>query len=1461
MDNQISLSVPRRPLLPQRAVSSGALSHPEPPTRPGLPSRLSNVRSVSQPSKLLDLTAERVPERGNDGLAVLGNEETETGAPSEQGQEGHKGDGEPPAKKVKIDRDIDNSEKTNNGDIVKADIRHEGEALPCLPISGASKIQLELPRRGQRGGESSARASNGLEPPPIAIRLPPPKIAADFSPWTGNHPEDQLNEAIIKSGYSDKGTGTGQSESNSAKPAIWQNLSSKNNMGLQTLSYLFTQVMEKRQALGKCTAPSTFKPPPRVTVTDTKREAWLRDLANPDIPLRKQSRTIPHGIRGKLLMEQCLSKDIPMQRAVWLAKCVGANELRAFKRRGISGAAAANGEMKWVREWTAHVEQFLDGVIAMCGQQDWQTKINYAVKLSATFYSEKLLDTEHFLEWVVSSFIEASIDTLPIWIIMAQIFWKDVTRLCKRGRRLARNILERLSHLSQLHSDVSRSLKTRLQKLLAVLATVGKRCLIMPRNWRAYRHLLISSLELEKTPGVIIESIVKRNERLARPLAIPANNAASPLLDLYTALDSTSLEVDLTALASMCKSMIPETSVLVFALFDWATSTYRHGSKRRYLAAGVINILDDSGDDTTSLALRYLEANKSWTVDRTNDSYLLIAELVRLGSFAVGRYMQWLSSSGALYAGDQAKTITGLLFCLPTDSLPAHLVGLRATLLDRIEVQREAEAKGTELVDLFESALEASASCDELERAITTSTLRARLRVVQHVRTSMDRIAGGSEVSVNTFCLLRTALEAAPDVASLAKLADISLATDSATLLATITDTVAMHMDSLAALGELQHLVNELIERYAALRTQQPLDRTLILALTRLVRPLSHRQGLEELLLNDLAICEQQSSMQVCSPASDSIIGMHASALDTDSDIDAVFASGNSMDDNLLHRVFDRVLQRAQKQQHEFFGPTSKLHDWLNQLRLVGGSSFDQLVNSYITSTFKDGIGEPAHAAAAVTALVASGCLSLQSIAEAGRKSSSTKAACLALDIILGVRPVSLSLHTTEKYRFCVEAEHYLHTAAHSLTELLCKACHDSDFAAENSRILDLLVTYSVKHKQLARSISKHAEQTATGLSNFGRMTQALLLRASPQLSRDSINMQTVISLANPLSVQIVVMTLEYLAKKGDAEGSDAEAAVKDNLIEAIEDGSEVWSLLLDAVSKPVQRALHSWAREQLLLVASSGVESSEPEAFDAQTRRIVDRYLDVLSATKCSTAGVDNAATWSILAEKLSKVDTRLRSLDLLVSSQQLIRQALCETLEIILSIIVLGVETSEEDAEVEKQARASLLQSLCSLGTRSLAYTCPSSAEHAMDVAALITDNLSMDILQNVAHSMSTEKALDSHIASIVGSGSASADTWLALAFSPSSGTQQQRALAKHANHQGGGAGGARPGGLNHATGSSYQQRAWSLPFGATRQPVEVKTTPYVIRRWEIMPDSAPVMGENDTSLSLGLFGARKS
>lgn len=198
--------------------------------------------------------------------------------------------------------------------------------------------------------------------------------SADFFPWTGRHTEDVLNELTTKQGSYDKSP-VSQNESNTARPSVWSSL--KHKSGLQILSSLFVSALDQRQIHGTINTNSTFKPPPRVTLTDTKREAWLRDLANPSIPLRRLSRTIPHGIRGKILLDHCLSKDIPTSRAIWLAKCVGANEIRAFKRKGTGGVFTVGGEAKWIKDWTANVEQFLESIIGSCGSADWRSKINY----------------------------------------------------------------------------------------------------------------------------------------------------------------------------------------------------------------------------------------------------------------------------------------------------------------------------------------------------------------------------------------------------------------------------------------------------------------------------------------------------------------------------------------------------------------------------------------------------------------------------------------------------------------------------------------------------------------------------------------------------------------------------------------------------------------------------------------------------------------------------------------------------------------------------------------------------------------------------------------------------------------------------------------------------------------------------------------------------------------------------
>ena len=199
---------------------------------------------------------------------------------------------------------------------------------------------------------------------------------ADFYPWRGGHPEDQFSDNIIRIGYFDKAPAQPTQEAASAKAALFPAL--KHKTGLHALSTVLTGVLNQRRHIGQISSPSTFKPPPRVTLTDTKREVWLKDLANPTIPLRRLSRTIPHGIRGRVLLDQCLNKNVPTDRAVWLAKCVGANEIRAFKRKGVNNTFVMGGEVKWIRDWTLCVEQFLEAVIGAFTEEDWKAKVTYA---------------------------------------------------------------------------------------------------------------------------------------------------------------------------------------------------------------------------------------------------------------------------------------------------------------------------------------------------------------------------------------------------------------------------------------------------------------------------------------------------------------------------------------------------------------------------------------------------------------------------------------------------------------------------------------------------------------------------------------------------------------------------------------------------------------------------------------------------------------------------------------------------------------------------------------------------------------------------------------------------------------------------------------------------------------------------------------------------------------------------
>lgn len=78
--------------------------------------------------------------------------------------------------------------------------------------------------------------------------------------------------------------------------------------------------------LNEPTSPSSFRIPPRVTLNDAKRQSWFSDLANPDVPLSKLGKSVPHGAKGHDLLDQLHDNNVAVNRAVWVLRMHGANE-------------------------------------------------------------------------------------------------------------------------------------------------------------------------------------------------------------------------------------------------------------------------------------------------------------------------------------------------------------------------------------------------------------------------------------------------------------------------------------------------------------------------------------------------------------------------------------------------------------------------------------------------------------------------------------------------------------------------------------------------------------------------------------------------------------------------------------------------------------------------------------------------------------------------------------------------------------------------------------------------------------------------------------------------------------------------------------------------------------------------------------------------------------------------------
>ncbi|KAI9829413.1 MAG: hypothetical protein M1819_006350 [Sarea resinae] len=1403
-------------------------------------------------------------------------------------------------------------------------LRHDGETpsaakaaedTPAVPSSGPRsppplplRPSMYRGRKGQkdrrelRAGREATKETPSmkpyvLEPPPTAPHLSKHKTS-DFFPWTGNHAEDVLSENATKQGFYDKPP-VSQSETGTAKPALLPIF--KHKAGVHTLSSLFVSVLEQRQERDRVTAPSTFKPPPRVTLTDSKREAWLRDLANCTVPLRRLSRTIPHGIRGKVLLEQCLSKNIPTSRAVWLAKCVGANEIRAFKRKGVNGAFAMGGEAKYIRDWTLFVEQFIDHVISDCGTPNWKARVTYVIRLSSQFYAECLLDKRQYLNFILKSLEGSTPDTIPIWLLILQIYWEDMIRDRRYEKRLGEALLSKLHKASTSEdNDVLAPIVTRLSELVTRLSISRGGCFDLPEIWP-------ESLPALEPLAPAIQDWHRRLDRLSSGSLRSRVCRDTPRRRIIQILDSASPPFHLGHLSALCSSTGLSDQGVILILLEWASSPYRHGMYRIYLTARLLRLWSRSGTSIQYALMNFLSNSKELAGLEKNNVYHVISELIRSRHFRVGDYLEWLIATGALRGYHQLSLNdpcdVRLLAEIPSHGLPAHVLNLRQTLLGQagfhLETETQAinEAKAS-ILKRFSGSYTTEAPIGQADLArippgLSTTSRAVKAEISRWLREQVVRYhpqkydisrydpkdtmaPNGPGITLSQFNLVRSILE--EDLEDFSMLADILQAVASSedpVILASIADTLNCHYETFAAIGAGKDLFERVLERYKSLRTGQSPERLLLVSLIGLGSRIPGEEGNTQLLFQDLKQQNQRPAVAACSPVSDHVVDALQSAdSDFSEDIERLLSSGMSMDKHSLLRLFESIIGKMDSYWTKNEEPPSGLGASLSKLRLVNLESFDELIvrwlGQVLVSTTRPNFSM------VLKPLISSGCITFSTVAMCSAKTfetsvlsgDSSTAARVALETlaIFTTSAVLLDLgpHDYESYRFKLEQQRFMADNPHELFHVIRKAIRQGSASVDEdirSKLESLLASpsfISMAQKLVIDYSAAVQTELITGLESAPSIVAAYTKEMfdhllDPQQCHDLKNTESegeiikIVQMIDDFNLPICQLRLQLVFARDCKPDSEAYAIVADSMIrsffdavESEEDGDRShWASLLTILDERMERQIHEHAVERLLAGAPNGRETATASADDGQalTEALMNRYLAVIEATAYSVNGPEVWQLAPIITAKLNALESLLDSqTSALQSTSEPTNPRLCPsggTTTALHPTNSTNINANAPDSEAQIRLSLAVVALLVDPHLQS-DYAL---VEYIFDVAAALSDDLPQDTHNHIATLLKQHNPQDPRLTYLYASIPEPGD-WL---FARSSAAHTTTSTSSRSN-------GAGAAGASVAGGGASGEGAGNL-------------VPFHLRPWEILPEPTPNVGINDTSLSLGLFRARKA
>ncbi|KAI5305280.1 hypothetical protein KEM56_004829, partial [Ascosphaera pollenicola] len=554
-----------------------------------------------------------------------------------------------------------------------------GKSLLQLPTSPYSKFRSYQRRPVVQDNEGVQdlqveTSFRECEAPKSAPRLSWESGPAAYCPWTGSHPEDVLSNDTITKGYQNKEAN--YPEHGTSRSTIFKQI--KQPSDLQILSAFLSSVIQSRQNTRVKSCP-VHERPRRLALTDTKREAWLRELADSNVPMRKLRRNIPNGICARALFDQCLAKLIPLERAIWLAKTISGNEILGSRRASHTARHSHDIDIILMREWTSSAHQFLETVLTAPINESSHQRTVYAIQMCARLLSEKLIDRDLAADLYLQFLEESPVETLPLRSLFLIPLMPYLTCCRDKAKRLASCFIDKHENICHWPAIYRHSIDN-MHRFLRHWTKHGASGSSVPYEWLAENKIFSSCSGNGCTVDCIIPDFLSRKTKGLVPKS-PMEHSHNLTMHVMQILDASPL--DIPALLNICQQYSEDRNTLATILLKWASSTVRTGTVRTHVVASVLRKWAHANIDLNDLMTAVLPTMPSHSCLARSGICHVISELVRSHSISISDYLTWILARH--FNSDnfcaQAPLEIEILVNIPSSALPRFVWNLRNKVL------------------------------------------------------------------------------------------------------------------------------------------------------------------------------------------------------------------------------------------------------------------------------------------------------------------------------------------------------------------------------------------------------------------------------------------------------------------------------------------------------------------------------------------------------------------------------------------------------------------------------------------------------------------------------------------------------------------------------------------------------------------------------------------------------------